>query len=33
MTDPVRPQLILQCRHDMILTLDIGKSVRAEFPV
>ena len=33
MADPVRPQLILQCRHDMILTLDIGKSVRAEFPV
>ena len=33
MTDPVRPQLILQCGHDMILTFDIGKSIRAEFPV
>ena len=33
MADPVRPQLILQCGHDMILTLDIGKSIRTKLPV
>ncbi len=32
-TDPVRPQLILQCGHDVVLTFDIRKSIRAEFPV
>ena len=33
MADPVRPQLILQCGHDMILTFDIGKSIRTKLPV
>ena len=33
MADPVRPQLILQCGHDMILTFDIRKSIRTKLPV